>query len=610
MQSSILNCCICLVDYDRAEHIPKIVPSCGHTICLGCLDGIFKANRSLECPLDRVPFLDIYKTGSSLPTNISLLQLLDEKPQPKFDVCQSHDDPINLICITDGIKICRYCIDFGNHKGHQAKHINDIQTEKETKIQKLNAILAKFEDGDNQVIQEHEDCKKRALENINLKFQKLQEYLNTKQTQVLSEAESYFKQEKDKISQSNSVAEIKQYLSVLQQGSLDTEFWRTFQETDKFINSDSFPKKESHKENYEPFLQNLDKTLTNFQSLINSIIQGFKLTFSSEKKNSPSLTTIKTQKIALKIENNSLIISPSPHPHQLDSQQDLASIRQVILASNNSLRFTNEMIKETETILAQSDNNLKNINSIKLQFNNSKILSDQDLINLSNSKLWAQHTISDFEFDVFGCKVGNEGVIAIMSNAIVKMEHLKFLKLRLSETGITDKAIHMLANYVLYRTSNLKGLDLRLLSTQVTDESIVPLCAAMRANLTSANSLVLSLSETKITDQSLEAFVLNTVSALKNLNSLDLYFGRTAISENKISLLFSNLKNLSNLKSLVLGLEHTKIARQNVHLLAHVLPSLSNMVDLALYLDGTIIDQKTISSLQLIKGQINLNITI
>ena len=622
MQSNILNCCICLVDYDRGEHIPKIVPSCGHTVCLSCLDGIFRVNRSLECPLDRVKFLDIYQTATSLPTNISLLQLLDEKPQPKFEVCKHHDDPINLVCITDGEKICRYCVDFGNHKGHQVKHSNDIQTEKEKKIQDLKLILEKFSDCENQAVQKLENCKKQAVDNVNLKFQQIQEFLIIKQKEIVSETESFFDRQKKKVESrvkndsTKTQEEIAHHLSVLEKASLDQEFFKSFEASKQF--QDALPNF-TEKENYEPFfhktLQGLDTALMHFQSLTNSIIQGFKpnlveIQFSQNETNKKYLSLLEmTKRVSFQIQNNSIVISPiqktsSQIPSSSKEIENFESIQQLIVTSNQAV-FTNEMIKEIEIILP----NFPKINHVQVKLN-SQALTDQDLINLSKSNLWGQHQISSFEFDVFGCKVGNDGIIAIMSNAIIKLEHLKFLKLRLSETKITDKSIHMLANYVLYRTNNLRGLDLRLLGTQITDESVVPLCAAMKANLASASSLVLSLSETKVTEKSVDAFIVNTIPALKNLNTLEFYIGRTPTSENKISSIFLGLQNISHLKKVILGLEHTKTTHQNIQILATILPNLLNIADLALYLDGTPASkQDSLSLLQKANSKINFDIS-
>ena len=63
----INNCPLCRTLYDLNDHTPKIIPFCGHTFCISCLER-FLFTSSLKCPMCQ-SITRYLKNIDSLPTN-------------------------------------------------------------------------------------------------------------------------------------------------------------------------------------------------------------------------------------------------------------------------------------------------------------------------------------------------------------------------------------------------------------------------------------------------------------------------------------------------------------------------------------------------------------
>lgn len=45
------------------------------------------------------------------------------------DVCLPHKKPLDIVCLSDMMRICQMCAIFGEHKGHDFKSIEQIEEE-------------------------------------------------------------------------------------------------------------------------------------------------------------------------------------------------------------------------------------------------------------------------------------------------------------------------------------------------------------------------------------------------------------------------------------------------------------------------------------------------
>ena len=139
MQSQLSPCPICLSDYDRDGHIPKIILNCGHTICSECLITLLQNFDSSRCPLDKRPFCPGKTSLSDFPANFSLLQLLEESTNE--GICSEHQERKNLVCMTDRVLVCNSCAIFGEHKGHEMKRTKDFHQILKSKTDQIERAL-------------------------------------------------------------------------------------------------------------------------------------------------------------------------------------------------------------------------------------------------------------------------------------------------------------------------------------------------------------------------------------------------------------------------------------------------------------------------------------
>jgi len=506
------------------------------------------------CPLDRIPFFDTCTTSESFPTNIALLQLLEERSQPKYDICPLHEDPLNLICLVDGAKVCRYCVDFGGHKSHRVMHMNDMQSEARQKVERLEEILQGYETFQQYSNDLLEITRIELLAKTKKKFDVFREMITEKENSVCLSIENFFEQEKVRMlsrfeKNSTAVEEIKEMILALNKEDTDWEFLEALEaeERDEIGNQ---LEQEVFKRRMQKAKQKLEKPLKNLTDALQAIIDDFTPTFPKAETETAmmksvlnnddlSLKKIMTQppepvllggrmngkkeerlkgsygkfrilqSIELRVQDNLLIISSrqtdrnynKPDPITLSSEE-LQKVNQVTINSDG-WRFSEDVVP----VVAHIWKNLGEVTSLQINLV-SKYLTDAGLDGLCSRPFWASKSLQAFELDIYGGNVGDQSVMKLMGEAMVRMANLKDLKIRLSETKITDKSIYMLADVVFPSMSGLKHFDLRIAGTQVTDRSIEPLCLRAKIVLKSAVSLTLALTNTKITDKVLRRLIL------------------------------------------------------------------------------------------------------
>ncbi|CAL2031746.1 unnamed protein product [Caenorhabditis brenneri] len=93
---STIECGICFLQYNEEELTPRILTSCGHTICQQCAIKISRDERTITCPFDRKDTqLNRSEGVNGLPKNVALLELSREADQ---ELEKNSEKRIDLPC--------------------------------------------------------------------------------------------------------------------------------------------------------------------------------------------------------------------------------------------------------------------------------------------------------------------------------------------------------------------------------------------------------------------------------------------------------------------------------------------------------------------------------
>ena len=260
------------------------------------------------------------------------------------------------------------------------------------------------------------------------------------------------------------------------------------------------------------------------------------------------------------------------------------------------------------TPILRSLNNLENLKSINLSFNN---LTDEDLTMLSNKNLVSLNIsncgkMTNYCINHICNNFKNLKVLNISNNNILKNKFIKLISENLK--NLTSLYINNNTNVnfdsIKYICDNLKNLtELELgKCDKLIDESIKYICDNLK-NLTSLNISNCS----KLTDESIK-YICDNLKNLTNLNICSL----NCLNDENISLISENLKNLiclymsyNNLndKSYLMisknltKIEHLSIANNNISLKSLMI-LIENLKDLQ-FLDCS--NCKSIDNLTFIK---------
>ena len=163
-----MECYECHLEFEEPHRVPRILTTCGHSLCQSCLSTLWKSSH-LTCPQchTKNPAASVL----SFPANLALIQLKQKSP---IDTCEVHTKTIEAYCNTDKKVLCVSCILDDGHKSHDITSIakaalrqKDILNAYSGSVQMNEALLTKEE-------QELESTTKALKEN----FERLQEELH------------------------------------------------------------------------------------------------------------------------------------------------------------------------------------------------------------------------------------------------------------------------------------------------------------------------------------------------------------------------------------------------------------------------------------------------
>ncbi len=110
--ASLLECTICTHPFDEAAHLPRLLPSCGHTFCAACLASWVKqkaarAKHTINCPNDGQESEVKGGDVAALLTNFGMMPLIAaaRRPPPL---------PSSAACVGEPCELCE--------ESHDATH--------------------------------------------------------------------------------------------------------------------------------------------------------------------------------------------------------------------------------------------------------------------------------------------------------------------------------------------------------------------------------------------------------------------------------------------------------------------------------------------------------
>ncbi|CAD8138397.1 unnamed protein product [Paramecium octaurelia] len=262
------QCCQCSIEFNQTDHSPLVLPSCGHSICLSCVNQYTSGEQSLVCKEDGIQ-CNVQRDIKCFPHNQSIITLLkkrrssarcittiqtpDEQQQsihnqtkdvsdfssekglsqsqsmealPKASLCKLHQKELELVCKEDGQYICVNCALFGPHKFHNYLPIEQYLKQIESAVQQISNVYKQIQTERNSQEQfkqllilglnQQQNCLKSLIE---LQFDDLIKSIGDIKLQVLHKIELNYQ---------NSLEH--------QSNKLDSEFISLQIEADKWLN--------------------------------------------------------------------------------------------------------------------------------------------------------------------------------------------------------------------------------------------------------------------------------------------------------------------------------------------------------------------------------------
>ena len=183
MIDSVGSCEICFNDYDSTKHIPRIIPTCGHTYCDVCIQVYLNSNnRIFKCPKDQI--INNNSNIESYPKNYDFAKLLEKNKLRSSDRCSIHNKRLKLYDADTKELLCSDCTYDGVHSKHEILNETIFRTKVEDKVATFGDWAQRLEEP-RPAIQKMIEEKKIVLRNeINTFFEQVKSTLENKKNQM------------------------------------------------------------------------------------------------------------------------------------------------------------------------------------------------------------------------------------------------------------------------------------------------------------------------------------------------------------------------------------------------------------------------------------------
>jgi len=465
-----------------------------------------------------------------IPTNILILQMLDGDSQSQYAHCSIHKEPKSFYCMEDKMKICKKCMCEKSHKGHNMQGINDLLSKATTKKNKLKGLLGDLE-GEVQTIHALlEENKKDILAQTKDKFMKLRDIINKKEQETVSEIESFFTKEKQRIHSDISLREsIQTKIANLSQPELNDRLLKEIEDDAPLRNFSPLDQYNKTYNRSKQIQQHIDSAFNNLISLAGSVVQEFKplpgVSDAQGVKSKVGGIGAKygmAKNLRIEIESAWLVIYP------ITSEDDLVQVER-----NNMLNLAKckefrrvcldfrkqKLCRKYVADIARLWTEFQNVTSVKLQLTN-KDFTDQDLSVLCSYGFWGSSQVQSLYVYLIRTKIDANGIKKFCH--AIDGENIKTFVLDINSSTFTDGCLKELARSLLGKFISIEALELGISGTLVTNSGIEELFNELPKVMPTLKSLALNLVIAVIHEELLEYFSQTVLPLGKGLTVLSL----------------------------------------------------------------------------------------
>lgn len=571
------SCPVCYAEFDQAEHLPRVIPSCGHTVCTACLTVLIQTLPGSKCPIDKIQFPPQLTKVDLFPTNFILNQLIST--YVPHQICCLHDEPMRLVCMKDKCLVCDECAYEGVHKGHEIKPIKKFKAEIDVKRNTLETSLEQLDAHSRQLVNLLEQGRSAMSALVEEKFNQIKLVIHQKELEFLYEINSFFDSEKEKTNGLYGAnSDMRNFLTSRinkQKNFLSgKDFFEIINEdVPTIVNKCNQAMSKDCVSKLSEDLDNITKTLNEALAaqpdpfnhwhfpIKDQLLNMAGACFSNNNIEDVS-QNIETEDagiefetfLKIKINNNVLDVSVQNQKNRLFVKaSDMKKISKV----NIELQYYDIIKSELQTFY-WFFNKLGSLEGLKVKFSGSRV-TDEDIFKTFPifSKL---DSLKELEVNFEKSAVTDKSLTFFSEKILLNMKNLQGVNIKLYKTNITNHTLKALADTALPSLQALSHFRISLRSTKVSNEGLIDLFGALPYRL---ETLDINLMETDVSDASLCIFAQKTLLRMKKLENLELLLWKTAVGNEGVIELFKSLPNVTILR---LNLDSTGINDKSIEM--------------------------------------------
>ncbi len=605
MESENLTCGVCSLPYDAADHIPRVLINCGHTLCTSCLIEILKSPNLRKCPFDSILFKRSQNTLDHFPSNFVLSAFLEERHR---NICQIHDDQLAIVCLKDKIKICRDCALFGEHKGHPMKSIKELKAQGNKMKKDLEESLSKFKKFQLEKDQEVDVLEEEFLREMKKKFKEMRDMLKAKEIEWTKEAKTLFERKVGSAHEDLLIDDAEKALEEIDQACQKEENLTDLdQDFSSIMSRLQAPNGEEEvfnlsikgsriMESMNIFFMDQANSIKSFDLLNERKKAEQKENLVEIKEKSPGVFKTKTL-FTLEVCNNCLFIKVK-NQNPVDLTIDFGAfptINKISIELEKYLSFFQG--SANFTFLSEILHQLNNYTSLAVSFI-PEGLTDYRALGLLNPLFSRIENLIEIDISFEQCEVTNQPISFFCMNILPKAVSLTNLSLELGSTLVSDLSLFELAKSLAPLSKNLESFTLGAENTAINDNGIDKILNVILG----VKVLDLNLKGTLVTDKSLKVLGNNMMPCMKNLQEFVLNCSDTKITTEGVCAVLRGIPN--GIRWLELDFKKVRLSEEIVSLFEEqVCPKLGLVKEMHLSLGRSDLEAKIGEMLEAVRKE-------